>query len=478
MPVPYAKGFTSLNQENQQLKLKVKGRLPMWLKGALLRTAPGQFETHTQALKHWFDGFAMLHKFSIEKGEVIYQNRFLHSNTYKKSLRKKKLAHTQFGTDPCHNIFRHFFNVFFNGEGTDNANVSINKLGKEFIALTETPMPVVFDFDDLSTRETHHFKDKIEGQLSTAHPHIGRNQTMYNYLLNMGSTSYYQIITYAPGSKERRLLAKLPAEGDPAYMHTFAMTENYVILTEFPVFFSPLALKFKRKPILEQFQWRPEKGLRFHIIDRRSGKLIKTLKADPYFGFHHVNAFEQEGQIVCDLITYEGIDMLKDLYLERVKNKGAEITGLFRRFYLEMDKEKVFHEQLFDIPVELPRINYRYNTQDYQTVYCGATRIPGNFIDSLVKLDVKNRSEKWWVEKDTYPGEPVFVAKPGVNKEDQGAILSVVFDAKRGNSFLLVLDAASFEEIARAEVPHHIPFGFHGQFVVNDPKLDFKYLHK
>jgi len=29
---------------------------------------------------------------------------------------------------------------------------------------------------------------------------------------------------------------------------------------------------------------------------------------------------------------------------------------------------------------------------------------------------------------------------------------------------LLVLDARSLDELARAEVPHHIPFGFHGQF--------------
>jgi len=27
-----------------------------------------------------------------------------------------------------------------------------------------------------------------------------------------------------------------------------------------------------------------------------------------------------------------------------------------------------------------------------------------------------------------------------------------------------VLDAGSFEEIARAEAPHHIPFGFHSQY--------------
>ena len=43
-------------------------------------------------------------------------------------------------------------------------------------------------------------------------------------------------------------------------------------------------------------------------------------------------------------------------------------------------------------------------------------------------------------------------------------ILSVVLDANAGRSFLLVLDAGSFEELARAEAPHHIPFGFHGQF--------------
>ncbi len=43
-------------------------------------------------------------------------------------------------------------------------------------------------------------------------------------------------------------------------------------------------------------------------------------------------------------------------------------------------------------------------------------------------------------------------------------LLSVVFDAGRGTSFMLVLDAQTLGELARAEVPHHIPFGFHGQF--------------
>jgi carotenoid cleavage dioxygenase-like enzyme len=51
---------------------------------------------------------------------------------------------------------------------------------------------------------------------------------------------------------------------------------------------------------------------------------------------------------------------------------------------------------------------------------------------------------------------------PGGYAEDDGVLLSVVLDAGQRRSFLLVLDAANLEERARAAVPHHIPFGFHG----------------
>ena len=53
---------------------------------------------------------------------------------------------------------------------------------------------------------------------------------------------------------------------------------------------------------------------------------------------------------------------------------------------------------------------------------------------------------------------------PGPYEEGEGVLLSVVFDARRGISFLLVLDAHSLAEIARAECPHHIPFSFHGNY--------------
>jgi beta,beta-carotene 9',10'-dioxygenase len=71
---------------------------------------------------------------------------------------------------------------------------------------------------------------------------------------------------------------------------------------------------------------------------------------------------------------------------------------------------------------------------------------------------------KKWQEANCYPGEPVFVAEPKAIGEDAGAVLSVVFDSRSGTSFLLILDGQSFEEIARASLPQHVPSGFHGQF--------------
>ena len=93
------------------------------------------------------------------------------------------------------------------------------------------------------------------------------------------------------------------------------------------------------------------------------------------------------------------------------------------------------------------------------------------FIDRVSKLDITRETLTHWGERGAYPGEPVFVRRtvgvgggPASTREDDGVLLSVVFDARAKTSYLLVLDARDLTEIARASVPHHIPFGFHGLY--------------
>jgi beta,beta-carotene 9',10'-dioxygenase len=63
-----------------------------------------------------------------------------------------------------------------------------------------------------------------------------------------------------------------------------------------------------------------------------------------------------------------------------------------------------------------------------------------------------------------YPGEGVFVPYPDRKAEDEGLLLSVVLDVNKGRSFLLILEAQTMEEKARAYLPHTILFGYHGAF--------------
>jgi carotenoid cleavage dioxygenase-like enzyme len=140
-------------------------------------------------------------------------------------------------------------------------------------------------------------------------------------------------------------------------------------------------------------------------------------------------------------------------------------TGELRRYRIPLSKAIADYKVLTSEAIELPRINYqRCNTHNYQFVYGVGSSQSNNFIDQLVKVNVQNGTTQIWHSSGCYPGEPVFVAAPDTLAEDEGVILSVVLNVQKENSFLLVLDGQSWNELARIEVPYHLPFDFHGQY--------------
>lgn len=60
----------------------------------------------------------------------------------------------------------------------------------------------------------------------------------------------------------------------------------------------------------------------------------------------------------------------------------------------------------------------------------------------------------------------LFVPRPGSEKEDDGWVLALVYDAAHHRSDLVILDASDFSKgvIARLHLKHHIPYGLHGSF--------------
>jgi beta,beta-carotene 9',10'-dioxygenase len=455
-------GFTSLEEERSVDPLPVTGEVPAWLSGALVRVTPAMLEVGGRRLAHWFDGVAMLNRFGFADGRVSYKNRFLDSRAYR-DAKAGEWRHGGFATDPCRSIFKRVQSIFSPGV-TDNPNVNLARIGERYIAMTETPMPIEFNPRTLDTLGHLKYADSLKAHITTAHPHHDpQRDELVNYFARLSRVSEYVLYGLPAGSAERRVIAKLPVDR-PAYMHAFGMSGRHLILAEYPLRVNPLKLAVSGKPFIENYVWGPDEGTKFQLIDRETGALRGTYATEPFFCFHHVNAFDRGDELVVDLIAYDDPTIIDALYLDEHGPRGSFPPNELRRYVIDLGSGAVRRERLADGTLELPRIDYgRRNTREYAYAYF--TGSDGDWLDRLVKVDVRDGARREWSAPDCYPGEPILVRRPDDEAEDGGVILSVVLDAAAGRSFLLVLDAGSFEELARAEAPHHIPFGFHGQYL-------------
>jgi carotenoid cleavage dioxygenase-like enzyme len=466
---PWALGFSTLEHTVSSEELELTGSLPQWLSGSLLRTGPAKFEVGEQRMRHWFDGLAMLHRFTISSGEVSYGNRYLESRSYRAARAQGQIAYGEFATDPCRSLFKRVQTLFSGrSELPDNANINVVKLGERFIAMTETPLPVQFDPHTLEAAEVRPYE--VPGELSTAHPHADRaSGAMLNYAAKLGprnSYRFFEVPAHGDGARttKPRVIGSVPVRA-PAYMHSFGLTERWLVLAEFPLVVNPLALALSGRPYIENYRWKPERGTRFTLVDRASGEAVKGFQSDACFAFHHVNAYEDGEHVVVDLCTYPDAGVIEDLYLERLCAGKPIPPAELTRFRLHTAERSVQSERLAEDNIELPRINYRRcNERPYSYVWGNGAGSSG-WLERIVKVDVRDGETLAWSEAGCYPGEPVFVARPHAEREDDGVILSVVLDAAGGSSFMLALDARDLSELARAQVPHHIPFSFHGQFL-------------
>ena len=131
------------------------------------------------------------------------------------------------------------------------------------------------------------------------------------------------------------------------------------------------------------------------------------------------------------------------------------------RYRLLCEDNQIQSEILLEKDLEFPRIDDRLDGLNYRYLYM--TWNEGDH-QGLIKFDTKTRQFQTWHQPGCQALEPIFVPRACANNEDDGVILTVVYDEEKNRSFLLALDGQSFEEIARADLPWRIPGSFHGQF--------------
>jgi carotenoid cleavage dioxygenase-like enzyme len=460
-------GLRSLSEELTPTPLPVQGELPAWLSGSLLRNGPALFEDRRRSVNHWFDGQAMLHRFTVDSGRVVYANRFLRTRAYA-AMREGEISFSEFATDPCRSIFGRLMTVF-DPQITDNTAVSVTRLGEQHLAMTEAPISVQFDPDSLATLGYGH---RMPGTFATAHPHRDPSSgALINLATVLGPHNRYRLVTQDPGAAPRIFAERRVTE--PGYMHSFAMSERFLALTEFPFTVRSIEIPLRGRPFIENFRVRPDRGTRILVFRRGSGDFVGEFEAAPGFAFHHVGAWDDDGRLVMEYCDHGSPAIIDALYLDRLRRRserrirGDAVPARLRRDTIDLASGRVDTAYRADHDIELPRINdARCYLRPYRYVYGIATGADSTYdtADRLVKLDTRIGEATTWSQPDSYVGEPVFVPAPDSRAEDDGVLLSVVLDARTERSSLIVLDAATMHELGRAEAPHAIPFGFHGNF--------------
>ena len=280
----YGAGFRSLTRETPDpVALPVKGKLPSWLEGTLLRTGPSKFEVGSRTYNHWFDGLAMLHRFAFVGGGVSYANRLLKSKAFCAAEATGKIAFGEFATDPCWSLFGRVAAIF-SPKLTDNCCVNVAAYARSATAFTETSIPVRFSPDTLETLGVFGYETPLTGQISTAHPHYDAKRAChYNYIADLGFRSAYRLISIGDDGVQRQV-AEIPVER-PSYMHSFGMSEEHLILSEFPLVVNPVDLDWRASPSSETIAGSPNEGYTFMSSRRTPGGLCAASRLTPHSPF-------------------------------------------------------------------------------------------------------------------------------------------------------------------------------------------------
>ena len=75
---------------------------------------------------------------------------------------------------------------------------------------------------------------------------------------------------------------------------------------------------------------------------------------------------------------------------------------------------------------------------------------------TLIKKDLEDLNNySTWFKESHYPGEMYFIPNPESVEEDDGVLITLVFDGIREQSYVMLLDGKTFEEINISYLPHN-----------------------
>ena len=441
---PYLVGnFAPVRDERDDPVLDVTGAIPPELTGLLLRNGPNPVLDPDPGSYHWFLGDGMLHGIELAGGAARYRNRWVRTSEACVALGEAP----PLDAPPAVN------------EIGAKANTHVVAHAGHIYALVESSLPTEVR-PDLSTVGAVDFDGRLASAF-TAHPKVDPvtgEMHFFGYDILAPPFLRYHVVD-AGGALTRTEEIDLPG---PVMMHDFAITRSSVVWLDLPVVFD--VSTFGSRPF--PFVWRPEHGARVGVMPRLGGNdKVVWIEIEPCYVYHPLNAYDDaDGNVVLDVVRYP------DMFASELYGPGASAGTVLERWTVDARAGRVSTELLDDASQEFPRIDDRQVGRVHRYGYATEAGIGEHWVGlgSLRKHDlVAGTVERHDVGAGGAAGEPVFVPAAPDSGEDEGWVLSVVYDATRDASDVRIVDATDFTAapVATVHLPRRVPFGFHGSWV-------------
>jgi carotenoid cleavage dioxygenase len=253
----------------------------------------------------------------------------------------------------------------------------------------------------------------------------------------------------------------------PRLPHDMAITQNWSILMDLPLYPDPAASAAGRHRLV----FDRDLPSRFALIPRHGdASEVRWFEANPCYIYHSINAWEEDAAVVMDVCRVKQPKPLPAHAspLSRMLSY-LRLDAHVHRFRFDLVSGQTSEQVLDDDNMEFPSI--RLDRQGRSTRYAYNMHISPEatlLFDGLTKYDtVAQQAETYWFGEGCWGSEAPFAPRPGSSAEDDGYLISYVCDERTQSSEVHIVDASAISEgpVCRLDIPFRVPLGFHATWI-------------
>lgn len=186
---------------------------------------------------------------------------------------------------------------------------------------------------------------------------------MFNYNLDLGRYATYRIFRTSAATGQTDILATISGPTvKPAYLHSFFLSADYVILCIWPCIFAAAGVKILwERNMVDAMRFDSNIQTRWYVVDRKHNRgVVAAFLSPAFFSFHTINAWQTDNgdgtvDIMCDIIQYPTDEMIRRGYYESMVSTGSDVEKYFGS---EASRPSLVRYRLPSVPkdsrVELP----------------------------------------------------------------------------------------------------------------------------